>query len=108
MLCPPRSRMDVLTPQEIDSLVQKSKLASKYSQAIDSESAYEILNEKLEVAASKTAEEKATPAASRKQAKEETILDNPIVKQIGRTAASVITRSLLGALGVSSSRSRRK
>ena len=36
---------------------------------------------------------------SRKQ-KEESFFDNPIVKQVGRTAASIITRSLLGALGL--------
>jgi hypothetical protein len=45
---------------------------------------------------------------SRKAAKEEDIFDNPILKQAGRTAASIITRSLLGALGVSSSTRRRK
>ena len=32
--------------------------------------------------------------------KEESIFDNPVVKQVGRTAAAIITRSLLGALGL--------
>ena len=109
VLCPPRSRMDVLTPQEIDALVGKSKLVNKYSQVVDNKSAYEMLNEKLDVAASRTAEEKATTTSSSKKApKEESIFDSPIMKQVERTAASVITRSLLGALGVSSSRSRKK
>ena len=106
ILCPPRSRMDILTSQEIDTLVQKSKLVAKYSQLVDNKSAYEMLNEKLDVAANKTAEEKAT--TTKKAPKEESIFDSPIVKQVERTAASVITRSLLGALGVSTSRSRRK
>ena len=57
MLSPPRSRMDVLSDLEIDALVGKSKLASKYNRTIDNESAYEILNEKLEEAARKTQEE---------------------------------------------------
>src|SRR5207302_969150 len=35
ILCPPRSRMDVLAPQEIDVLVAKSKLVSKYSEVVD-------------------------------------------------------------------------
>ena len=108
VLCPPRSRMDILSPQEIDSLVQKSKLVSKYNQVIDNKSAYEILNEKLDVAAHRNAEEKSTSAASKKATKEESIFDNPIVKQVERTAATVITRSLLGALGVSNSTRRRK
>ncbi|MEP6846806.1 MAG: helicase HerA-like domain-containing protein, partial [Panacibacter sp.] len=54
MLCPPRSRMDILSEVEIDALISKSKLANKYNRTVDSESAYEILNEKLEEAAKKT------------------------------------------------------
>jgi DNA helicase HerA-like ATPase len=107
LLCPPRSRMDILTPSEIDSLVQNSALANKYNQLVDSESAYEMLTEKLEVAADQ-AETMERKPESRKAAKEEDIFDNPILKQAGRTAASIITRSLLGALGVSSSTRRRK
>jgi DNA helicase HerA-like ATPase len=106
MLVPPRSRMDVLTDSEIDTLVNQSKLVKKYAETDDRESACEILTGKLEEAAEKTAQQKeeAKPA-SRKQEKEEKstlekVLENPVTKQIGRTAASVITRSLLGALGL--------
>ena len=53
MMAPPRSRMDILTPAEIDAIVSKSKLISKYNQVIDSESAYEILTQKLQDAANK-------------------------------------------------------
>ena len=67
MLCPPRSRMDILSDMEIDSLVGKSKLANKYNRTIDSESAYEILNEKLEDAAQKAQDEK----EQQEQAKED-------------------------------------
>lgn len=54
MLCAPRSRMDVLTDAEIDSLTSKSKLVAKYNQTIDSQSAYEILTAKLQEAADKS------------------------------------------------------
>lgn len=114
MLCPPRSRMDILTAQEIEALVGSSKLAAKYSAEIDSESAYEILTAKLAEAAAKN-EQEAEPEAEKttgRKKKEESFFDNPVVRQVGRTAASVITRSLLGALGLggrsSSSRSRRR
>lgn len=100
MLCPPRSRMDVLSETEIDALVAKSKLAKKYNEIIDSESAYEILTAKLEEASKKAEEEKEETEEKKKEKEEPGFLDNPIVKQIGRTAASVITRSLLGALGL--------
>jgi len=108
MLCAPRSRMDVLSDTEIDQLVAGSKLAAKYAKEIDSDSAYEILTRKLEeaAAAAPQAEEKPTAGAGR-TAKEPSFFDNPVVKQVGRTAASVITRSLLGALGLTG-RSRRR
>jgi DNA helicase HerA-like ATPase len=101
MLCPPTSRMDILSDEEIDRLVADSKLAAKYSKEVDSESAYEILTAKLEEAAEKTqetAQEK--KSGSPRQAKEESIFDNPMMRQAGRTAAAIITRSLLGALGL--------
>jgi DNA helicase HerA-like ATPase len=113
MLMPPRSRMDVLTDGEIDGLVGKSKLAKKYAEVADSESAYEILNAKLEDAAKKTAEEqeeKEQKKSSGKQEKStiEKVLDNSVTRQIGRTAANVITRSLLGALGLGGRSSSKK
>lgn len=102
MLCAPRSRMDVLSDTEISELVASSKLAAKYSKEIDSESAYEMLTAKLQEAAllSKVNEEADVPAQTGRPKKEESFFDNPVVRQVGRTAASVITRSLLGALGL--------
>ncbi|MEJ0103222.1 MAG: helicase HerA-like domain-containing protein [Bacteroidota bacterium] len=99
MLCSPRSRMDILTPGEIDNIVSHSKLVAKYNGVIDSRSAYEILTDKLNEAAKKgddnTQDDNKRPAK-----KEPGFFDNPVVKQVGRTAASVITRSLLGVLGL--------
>ncbi|RYF92729.1 MAG: DUF853 family protein, partial [Chitinophagaceae bacterium] len=67
MLGSPRSRMDILSEIEIDAIVSKSKIASKYNQVIDSQSAYEILTEKLNEAAARSEEEK----KQTEQAKEE-------------------------------------
>ena len=111
MMHPPKSRMDILSEGEIDNVVSQSKLVSKYNQVVDQQSAYELLTEKLEEAAEKSAEAE-EPTTTRKRTsakKEESILDSPVVKQMGRTAANVITRSLLGALGLGGgSRSRKK
>lgn len=103
MLCAPRSRMDVLTDAEIDSLTGKSKLVAKYNQTIDSESAYEMLTAKLQEAAEKEAEEE--PEKGKKGTKEEPstfekVANNTIVKSMVRTAGNTIVRSLLGALGL--------
>ena len=102
MLCAPRSRMDVLTDAEIDSIAGKSKLVAKYNKAIDSESAYEILTAKLEEAAENSAtEEKATgKKAKEEKSTLEKVADNTIVKSMVRTAGNTIVRSLLGALGL--------
>jgi DNA helicase HerA-like ATPase len=108
MLCPPRSRMDVLSDTEIDTLISKSKLVKKYSETIDSESAYEILTAKLAEAEKKTQEEQQAKEEEKKEKAEPSFFDNPIVKQVGRTAANVITRSLLGALGLGGRSSRKK
>jgi len=106
MLVTPRSRMDVLTASEADDIVNNSKLVKKYNREIDNESAYEILTAKLEEAAEKTAQEKEEKPASKggRQKEEkgilETVLTSSAARQVGRTAANIITRSLLGALGL--------
>lgn len=108
MLCPPRSRMDVLTDSEIAALVNSSKLVKKYSEVIDSESAYEILNKKLEEHAKQQEEQQQAKEDKKDEEKGGGFFDNPIVKQVGRTAASVITRSLLGVLGLTGTTRRKK
>ena len=105
-MCPPRSRMDVLTDDEIEDLVAKSKISKKYNEIVDRESAYEILNKKLEIVAAETSEEEAVKKSNEKSTLE-TILSSSVTKQIGRTAANIITRSLLGALGISSRSNKR-
>lgn len=67
---------------------------------IDSQCAFEILTRKLEEAAKKT-EAAAADQKDEKGSKAETgLLDNPVVKQVGRTAGSAIASSLSGALGL--------
>ncbi len=58
MLRAPMSRMDILTDPELKALINKSALKSKYSQVIDRESAYEILNKKIERAEADEAQER--------------------------------------------------
>lgn len=114
MMAPPRSRMDVLTDSEVTSLVGASKLANKYNNEVDSESAYEILNQKIAAAQQRTEEIKQMEQQAKEEKKQasakpgKTWMDNTVVKQAGRTAASILTRSLLGVLGLGGSTRRRK
>jgi len=59
MLRAPESRMDILSPSEIASINGASELVRKYSQEIDRESAYEILNRKVEMIEKQEADENA-------------------------------------------------
>lgn len=103
MICPPRSRMDILTPAEITQLVAQSRIASRYEEVMDRESAYEILHKKIAAATPEVSTGTSKPAA------EKTIFDNTIVKSMMRTAGNQIVRSLLGSLGFTgSSKSRKK
>jgi DNA double-strand break repair helicase HerA and related ATPase len=59
MLRAPMSRMDILNDAELEDLLAGSQLIKEYNQTIDRESAYELLNEKIETAHQKEAKEKA-------------------------------------------------
>jgi len=58
MLRAPASRMDILTPDEINAINRSSVLVHKYSQLIDRESAYEILGKKVIAIQNAAAEER--------------------------------------------------
>jgi len=105
----PESRMDILTPTEIDHLIDRSDLARKYNQVIDRESAYEILTEKIQEAQGEISENE-KPKARGKEEKSviESVMDNPLARQVGRTVARELTRGLLGVLGLGGSSTRRR
>nr|MBP6314639.1 DUF853 family protein [Chitinophagaceae bacterium] len=109
LLCPPASRMDVLTADELDKIVSSSKIAAKYNEDVDEVSAYEMLTQKLEHAAA-TEKEVEAKTESKKEEKStlDKILNSSVTRQVGRTAASLITRTLLGVLGLGGSTTRRK
>ena len=101
-LLPPSTRMDVLTAEEITHITGSSSLVKKYDEVVDNESAHEILTKKLAEAARNEEQESMEKQAAKNKKKatpEESIFDNTVVRQAGRTAASIITRSLLGRPG---------
>jgi uncharacterized protein len=112
LLCAPRSRMDILTPAEIDEIVNSSKLAPKYNEVIDRESALEILNKKLEEHKQEQAkEQEVQPETKSKKVEKSTtekILTSTTARQVGRTVAREVTRGLLGVLGIGGTRRKKK
>ena len=98
MLRAPMSRMDILTQDELNTVISNSKLAKKYNEVIDRESAYEILNEKIERATKLEAEEqnkKEDSKTSRRTSSRRSTRMNPILKVV--TSATFI-RGVLGVL----------
>ncbi|RYH75396.1 DUF853 family protein [Flavobacteriaceae bacterium 144Ye] len=103
MMRAPMSRMDVLTDSELSNLLSSSKMVKKYNETIDRESAYEILNEKIERAEAEEAKEKARKekeALKKAESKRRTSSTrsnrmNPVVKVL--TSATFI-RSVFGIL----------
>ncbi|MEC3906967.1 helicase HerA-like domain-containing protein [Tamlana sp. 2201CG12-4] len=105
MMRAPMSRMDVLTDDELNTLLSESKLVKKYNKDIDRESAYELLNDKIKQAEAEEAKEKARKekealkkAESKKRARStrsRSTRMNPIVKVL--TSATFI-RSVFGIL----------
>jgi uncharacterized protein len=47
MIRPPSARLGPITPEERKSLIDKSPIKGKYDQAVDSESAYEVLQKRI-------------------------------------------------------------
>ncbi|MEM9680247.1 MAG: helicase HerA-like domain-containing protein [Bacteroidota bacterium] len=105
MMRAPMSRMDVLTSSELGDLFADSKLVRKYNEEIDRESAYELLNEKIERAEAEEAKEKARKeqeapkkAESKRRStssKRKSTRQNPIVKVL---SSPTVIRSVLGIL----------
>ncbi|MFI1745401.1 helicase HerA-like domain-containing protein [Thalassobellus sediminis] len=106
MMRAPMSRMDVLTETELSNLLSKSKLVKKYNKTVDRESAYEMLNEKIKLAETEEAKEKAkqekealkkaeSKKRTRSTSRRKSTAMNPIVKVL--TSATFI-RSVFSIL----------
>lgn len=100
LLKAPYSRMDIISEDERNQVLRKSSIIHKYDEIIDKESAYELLNRKLEASAQTQAD---TSMAGKRGAKEpptimETASKNTMVRQLGNTLVREIARGLFGIL----------
>jgi uncharacterized protein len=103
----PKSRMGVLTENEMDNTIDKSDLISKYNEELDRKSAYELLEKKLKKYADEDeteVEDKVAEKTTKKDKAEPSMLDkiskNTMVRQVGRTVGKELMRGLLGMFGV--------
>ncbi|MBP2283265.1 DNA helicase HerA-like ATPase [Flavobacterium sp. CG_23.5] len=97
MMRAPMSRMDILTESEIQEINNKSKLVKKYSELIDRESAYEMLNKKISVVEQEVAEQEQEKADKKEENKGPSTAD-----VVGKSVLKVLTSAtfIRGAFGV--------
>ncbi|HLT51902.1 MAG TPA: helicase HerA-like domain-containing protein [Arenibacter sp.] len=97
MLRAPMSRMDILSDGELKDVIDRSILVKKYNGTIDRESAYELLNDKIERAEKEAEKEMAATGrnARRTSNGRTSTRQNPIIKVL--TSATFI-RGVMGVL----------
>lgn len=123
LLRAPITRMGVLTDSEIKELVEKSELGDKYNKAVDRESAYEILDQKIkrvqeaehqaELREEQEKLEKERRKIRERESKSRTITTrrrsvgrprksntDKLIDKAGTTLVRELTRGLLGILGL--------
>lgn len=93
MMRAPQSRMDILTEAEITEINSKSKLVRKYNEAINRESAYEILTKKII-----SAQEQVTEAQDKKESKSEPSTSEVVTKSVLKVVTSATF--IRGAFGI--------
>lgn len=97
MMRAPMSRMDVLTESEIQEINNKSKLVKKYSELIDRESAYEMLNKKITILEQEDSEQEQKQESQKQQNQQPST-----ASVVGKSVLKVLTSAtfIRGAFGV--------
>ena len=111
IICPPRSRMGSLTPEERTAIKLRSPVGIKYDTPINRESAYEILNQRVEALKAETRrtdQVKAGTSSEKSSALKDFLwgtkrrqgMVETMAKQTARTVGSQIGRQIIrGILG---------
>ena len=105
MMRAPMSRMDVLSESEIQDINNNSRLVKKYSELIDRESAYEMLNKKItviETEAAAEAQKEADEKAEQKATKTRTTKSSTTSSAVSKSVIKVLTSAtfIRGVFGV--------
>ncbi len=107
LLRAPISRMDILSPLEVDGLVARSDLVRTYNEVIDRESAFEILEKRMKEHDPEE-EKEVKKEVKQEPSTLEKITRNPMARQVGNTVVRELTRGLMGVLGLRSTSRGRK
>ena len=104
LLTAPSSRMDVISEQEKQEVLDKSRLIKKYNKDVDRESAYEMLEKKLikleEKAEAEAKAKETSPKRRTRRRPEKSTFEKIANHSVTKTIMREVTRGLLGALGL--------
>jgi DNA double-strand break repair helicase HerA and related ATPase len=107
-LVPPASRMAPLTPDELQADIHQSPWLAEYGQAIDRESAREMLASRMQRTAPAGAGQGSGPAAKTVAGVAAGALVGALSSSIGRTIGREVVRGLFGLLGAKPATGRRR
>lgn len=95
-LAPPASYMGPLSKDAYDELLQNSDLNRKYKDAVNPQSAFELLEQRMKAQAEEQEEKTPSPPSSTRKEKStfDQVLSSPVAKQVGRE----LIRGVFGVL----------
>jgi uncharacterized protein len=110
-LVPPASAMGPLSQQEYQDHLNQSDMFRKYKEAVDPQSAFEMLDEKMKQHQEEKEEEQEQRATSRTSTRKEKstfeeVMKSPVAKQVGREIVRGVFGMLFGTPARRSSRRR--
>jgi DNA helicase HerA-like ATPase len=113
-LIPPASRMAPLSPEELQADIRQSDLLAEYGQAVDRESAREMLAKRMAGTEAPAASQAEEPVPRKGRGRGKTAAKaagvaviGALTSTIGRTVGREVVRGLFGLLGVKPPRTRR-
>lgn len=96
-ILPPHSSFNTLQPMELASLIDNDPIYPKYSESIDRESAYEVLEKKMKNVKTNENQEKQSNSSHKKNSPTDDIV-NSFMRSITRQIGSSLARGLIGSL----------
>lgn len=112
-LVPPMSIMGPLSAQEYEAHLSQSDLFKKYHEAVDPESAFEILDARMKRDAEESEEDKAgargrgaAPSSRKEKSTFEQVMTSPVAKQVGKELVRGVFGMLFGTPARRSTRRR--
>lgn len=103
-LAPPASVMGPLSSSEYDDTLKRSDMFQKYFKAVDPQSAFEILGDRMQQHEEDEPARKTTSRGRKEKSTFEEVMGSPVAKQVGRE----IVRGVFGMLFGTTTRRRRR